>query len=56
MLESLCGPSSLQFYEKETPTLMFSCEYCEIFKSNYFKEHCERLLLILRKRIDTAED
>ena len=27
--ESLCGPSRLQFYQKETPTLTFSCEYCE---------------------------
>ena len=23
----------------------FSSEYCEIFKSTYFEEHCERLLL-----------
>ena len=39
MLESLCGPSSLQFYQKETSTLMFSCEYCEIFNNTYFEEH-----------------
>ena len=25
--------------EKETPTQMFSCESCEIFKSNYPEEH-----------------
>ena len=25
--------------EKETPTQMFSCESCEIFKSNYSEEH-----------------
>ena len=24
---------------KETPTQVFSCEYCKIFKSNYLKEH-----------------
>ena len=41
MLESLCGPSSLQFYQKETPTLMFSCEYCENFKNTYFEEHLQ---------------
>ena len=36
---SLCGRSGLQFYQKETPTLMFFCEYCEIFKNTYFEEH-----------------
>ena len=29
----------LQFYQKEAPTLMFSCEYCEMFKKTYFEEH-----------------
>ena len=24
---------------KETPTQMLSCEYCEIFKNNFFAEH-----------------
>ena len=24
---------------KETPTQVFYCEYCEIFKNTYFKEH-----------------
>ena len=24
---------------KETPTQVFSCEYCEIFKNIYFEEH-----------------
>ena len=24
---------------KETPTQLFSCEFCEIFKSKFFKEH-----------------
>ena len=39
------GPGShfsgmpLQFYQKETSTLMFSCEYCNIFKNTYFEEH-----------------
>ena len=38
MLESLFdkvadGP---QLYQKETPTQMFSCEYCDIFKSSFF--------------------
>ena len=39
VLKSLCGPSGLQFYEKETPVLMFSFEYCEIFKNTSFEEH-----------------
>ena len=25
-----------QFYQKETPTQVLSCEYCEIFKSSFF--------------------
>ena len=38
MLESLFdkvadGP---QLYKKETPTQMFSCEYCDIFKNSFF--------------------
>ena len=41
VLESLCGPSSLKFYEKETPTLMFPCEYYEIFKNTYFIERLQ---------------
>ena len=24
---------------KETPTQVFSCEYCKIFNSTYFEEH-----------------
>ena len=28
-----------QLYQKETPTEVFSCEYCEIFKNTYFEEH-----------------
>ena len=32
MLESIFNKA------EETPTLVFSCEYCEIFKSTYFRE------------------
>ena len=32
-------PEGLQLYQKETPTQVFSCEYCEIFKNTYFGEH-----------------
>ena len=27
---------------KETPTQLFSCEYCEILKNSYFEEHLSR--------------
>ena len=39
VLEPLYGPSTLKFYQKVTPTLMFSREYCETFKNIYFEEH-----------------
>ena len=26
---------------KETPALVFSCEYCEIFKNTYFEGHLQ---------------
>ena len=26
-------PEGLQLYQKETPTEVFSCEYCEIFQN-----------------------
>ena len=29
----------LQLYLKETPTQVFSCETCEIFKNTHFEEH-----------------
>ena len=32
-LENTCN-----FIKKETPTQVFSCEYCEIFKNTYFEE------------------
>ena len=31
--------SGLQLYSKETPTQVFSCEICEIFKNIYLAEH-----------------
>ena len=33
-----CGLQACNFV-KETPAQVFSCEYCEIFKSTYFEEH-----------------
>ena len=31
--------TGLQFLEKETPTQLFSSEFCEIFKNTLFTEH-----------------
>ena len=31
----------LQLYLKETPTQVFSCELCEIFKNTFFMEHLQ---------------
>ena len=36
------------FTRKETPTQVFSCEFCEIFKNIFFMEHLQWLLLNLR--------
>ena len=36
------------FTRKETPTQVFSCEFCEIFKNIFFMEHLRWLLLNLR--------
>ena len=30
---------SFQLYSKDTPTQVFFCEICEIFKNTYFEEH-----------------
>ena len=30
---------SLQHYKKETLVQVFSCEFCEIFKNTFLKEH-----------------
>ena len=41
MLESLFWQSykTCNFINKETPTLVFSCQYCEIFENTYSDEH-----------------
>ena len=33
--------ADLQLHLKETPTEVFSPEYCEIFKNTYFEEHLQ---------------
>ena len=40
MLKSLFNKvAGFHVCEKVALTQMFSCEYCKIFKSNYFEEH-----------------
>ena len=34
-----CEPSVLQLYLKRIQTQVISCEYCKIFKNNYFEEY-----------------
>ena len=38
---------SLQLYLKEALAQLFSCEFCEIFKNPFFKEHLRWLLLYI---------
>ena len=33
------SPWGLQLYCKDTPAQVFSCKYCEIFKTTSFEEH-----------------
>ena len=37
--KNLCWPSALQLCWKETPSQVFSCEYCEILRNTYFEKH-----------------
>ena len=43
----VAGLISCNFIKKKTPTQVFSCEYCEIFKNSFFMEHIWWLLLSL---------
>ena len=47
MLESpfnkVAGLKVCIFIKKETPTQLFSCEYCEILKNSFFIKHLSRL-------------
>ena len=48
MLESffmMLQASSLQVFQKLTPTQVLPCEVCETCKSTYFEEHLQGLLL-----------
>ena len=36
-----CRLPASKFFKKETPVLVFSCEFCQIFMNKYFVEHLE---------------
>ena len=40
------------FFNKETPTQVFSCEICEIFKNTYFVENLRTAAFAIRYYID----
>ena len=40
-------PGGMQFYWKETPIQMFSCEYWEIFKNTFFEKHLRTAASVL---------
>ena len=52
LLESLFnqvgGQKVFNFIKKETPTQVFSCEICQLFKNTFLKNICEQLLWLLR--------
>ena len=45
MLESLSNKVA------DTPTQVFSCEYCEIFKNTYFEKHLQTAGCRKRKKV-----
>ena len=42
LFNKVAGLKACNVIKKETPTQVFSCEYCDIFKSTYFEEHKRR--------------
>ena len=44
-------PEAWNFIKKETPTQVFSCEFCDIFKNNFFTEHLPATVSSLTERL-----
>ena len=42
------------FIKKETPTLVFFCEYCEVFKNTCFEEHLLMAVSDFLEQIQTS--
>ena len=45
LFNKVAGWEACNFFEKETPTHVSSCEYCKVFKNSFFTEHLQCLLL-----------
>ena len=43
------------FIKKETRSQVFSCEFCEIFKKTYFKEHLQTATSVTFNTLETWE-
>ena len=48
----LCRPQACNFINKKTLAQVFSCEFCEIFKNNFFTEHLWTTASILWTLVD----
>ena len=42
LFSKVAGLTLVTLLKKETLTQVFSCEYCEICKNNYFEEHLQK--------------
>ena len=52
VLESLfnkAGGLRCANYQIETPTQVFSCDYCKVFKNTYFEEHLQTVASVCSK-------
>ena len=45
LFNKIAGLKASNFIKKEAPTQVFSCEYCEIFRTAFFIAHLWGLLL-----------
>ena len=46
--------AGLQLFNKETPTQMFSSEYCDIFKNTYFEGHLLKAVSDFLKQLQNS--
>ena len=46
--------AGLQSFNKETPTQMFSSEYCDIFKNTYFEGHLLKAVSDFLKQLQNS--
>ena len=53
MSEFFCRYQARNVIKKDTPSLVFSCHFCEIIKDIFFIEHLRWLLLPILKLLDS---